>query len=643
MTTAPSLARVAVEVEPFHLDRPFDYAVPDGMEVGVGSRVEVVLAGRRVRGLVLALPATTDVDPARLRPLRRVLGSFAWADEDDIALWRWAAGRFGAPFADVVRHALPGRVIDVERRAEAAGWFPPGRAPRPPSDPAPDLDGWSPYAAAGEALLAAVSGGRGSFHWRPLAGEDVGARVGELVQLALAGDRDALIIVPDPSSPVADAVVRLAADAAIDLRGTLTPRVHYGRWLAARCGTVRVVIGERGGAFVPLTRLGLAIVIDEANPAHKERRSPRHNVREVVLERARRAGGVGLTIGTVPSAILQGLLDSGRVSAVTAPRATIEERRPRIVVATGEGEARARISRASVQALRRATRAGHYGVVLATRRGEGAALVCRDCGERVACPVCSASVSHDGDAGGSVCGACGHRTPQAPRCPSCASTDLVPLAAGARRLADEIARTLDAPVAVLEGYASLAPPAPAVLVMTRGSVLDAPPGRVGAVVLPDLDAALARPTLDAAEDTVRLAFALAAWLRTEGPVDVRTPTLVIETRQPEHHAVRALVEADPDLFWREERARRAPLRFPPSAHALRIEVRGPDDEVVRALAAGLAHGDEVLGPLPTDEGRAYLVKADDRDATLAALAPLRQVWSRAGLDVRVEVDPVTPG
>jgi primosomal protein N' (replication factor Y) (superfamily II helicase) len=41
--------------------------------------------------------------------------------------------------------------------------------------------------------------------------------------------------------------------------------------------------------------------------------------------------------------------------------------------------------------------------------------------------------------------------------------------------------------------------------MTRGSVLDAPPGPVGAVVLPDLDDALARPSLDAAEDALRLA------------------------------------------------------------------------------------------------------------------------------------------
>jgi primosomal protein N' (replication factor Y) (superfamily II helicase) len=35
-----------------------------------------------------------------------------------------------------------------------------------------------------------------------------------------------------------------------------------------------------------------------------------------------------------------------------------------------------------------------------------------------------------------------------------------------------------------------------------------------------------------------------------------------------------------------------------------------------------------------------LIKSDDRDATLAALRPMREVWSKAGIDARLDVDPV---
>jgi hypothetical protein len=93
----------------------------------------------------------------------------------------------------------------------------------------------------------------------------------------------------------------------------------------------------------------------------------------------------------------------------------------------------------------------------------------------------------------------------------------VPLAAGAVWLARELARTADVPVAVLEGYGRTPPPPPAIVVTTRGSVLDTPPGPVGAVVLPDLDGSLRRPTLDAAEDTLRLAVQVGAGPRTRAP------------------------------------------------------------------------------------------------------------------------------
>lgn len=635
-----AIARVVVEVEPFHLDRPFDYLVGDA-RVGPGSRVEVPFAGRRRRGLVLEVVGSSDVPPARLRPLHRALGDFTWASPEDLELWRWAAARFGAPLADVVRHALPDRIVDVERRAAAAGWFPPGRADPPVSEPRPDLGGWEPYGASGQRLLAAIASGRGSFHWRPLPGEDLGQRLAELVAACLVGGRDALLIVPDRGSPAADAVTRLAADVVVDLRRATGQRARYSAWLRARCGQVRVVVGERGAVFAPSSRLGLAIVLDEANPALKERRSPRHHAREVALERARRAGGVGLVVGRVPSATLWALTVAGRIERVEAAGGLVASRRPRVVVATGADGPRARLSRAAVTALRAAVDAGTYGVVLVGRRGDGHALVCRTCGSRVVCPSCAAWIARDG--AGWRCAVCGERAASAPGCPACASQDLVPLLAGAERMAEELSRSFVAPVAALEGYDAPAPPAPAVLVMTRGSVLDAPPGAVGAVILADVDVALARPALDAAEDTVRLAAALEGWLRTDPARPEDAPVLVVETRDPEHHAVRAIVDGDADAFWRIEAERRRPLRFPPVSTVIALEVPGGGLDVATAVAGTLPPGDELLGPLSAGTAERWLVKTEDRVRTLAALAPHRARWSQRGTDVRVDVDPVGEG
>lgn len=703
--TTPHLVRVAVEGAPLHLGDHLDYLVPEGIDVVAGHRVELNFAGRRTRGLVIESDVQSDLEPTRLRPIGRLLGDEPWTDIAGIELLQWAARRFGAPLGDVVRHALPNRVIDEERRAVTAGRWPPDPTRMRPSpftdaDPAhgggdagdggdggdaADAGAWSAYGPSGASLLAAVTGGAGAFAWRPLPGEDVGGRLIELATRCVAAGRDVLLIVPDPRSGVADRVVAAMRallqdpdDAVVDLRGGPSTRLFYRGWLRARAGVARVVVGERGAAFVPLERLGLAVVLDEASPVHKEQRSPRHHVREVVFERARRAGATGLATADVPSAVCRSLIVSGRVTEVVASVDVTAQRRPRIHLEGGELEARARISRAGMRVLRGAVDAGGYGVVLAALRGEGRALVCTRCRDLVRCSDCSAAIART-PTGGRWCPACGSVSTRPPRCERCGPSELAPLAAGAERLGAELARTFDVPVAVLEGHAPAVPAAPAVLVMTRGSALDRPPegGRVLAAVLPDLDGSLRRPALDAAEDALRLAFRIAGWTvtsdvpaevpsgRAEGSVAEkssaegtvaeadgiatserthRDPQVVVETRETEHHAMLALVAWDAEAFWRAEEEIRRPLRLPPHSSVIRIDVPDAFTDPLGRVRAHIAPGDDLVGPLPLGGARsALLVRCDDRLRTLAALRPLREAASRSSLDLRVDVDPVDLG
>lgn len=635
----PHIAQVVVEVEPLHLDRPFDYLIPDDVEITTGHRVLVAFGGRSVRGLVVGVGTTTTVERNRLRPITRRLGEHVWVRPQELDVLQWAAERYGAPLADVVRHALPPRTVDVERRAHRAGWYPPGTARRP-SDPPPGPDAigqrWAAYGDQGAELIAAVEAGRGSFMWRPLPGEDVAERLAELAQLCLAGGRDVLVIVPDPASPIADALLRDAGDLAVDLRGSPSPRVRYRRWLAARCGQARVVIGERGASFVPVDRLGLAVVFDEANPALKERRSPRYHAREVVLERARQARGVGLAIGTVPSALAWRLLRERRLTPVRPSRDAERRARPRVDIVSWTDQPRTRLSRQAIQALRDATGGGDYGVVLAARRGEGRMLVCRRCGTRSSCPTCDASLARAG--AGVICEGCGWTSNTVPACVDCGAREVSPLAAGATWIGGELRRSLKVTVAVLEGYGQPAPPPPAILVMTRGSVLDTPPGRVRAVVLPDLDGSLRRPSLDATEDALRLAMNVASWtVHRRG--DPAASTVVVQTTEPEHPAIAALTAWDPAGFWRAEIENRAALRFPPITTAIRLQLR-PDPDRESKLREVIPPSDELLGPLPEQGWHGYLIKSADRMTTLVALRPWREVAAREGSEVRLDVDPV---
>ena len=256
-------------------------------------------------------------------------------------------------------------------------------------------------------------------------------------------------------------------------------------------------------------------------------------------------------------------------------------------------------------------------------------MVCADCGHRPVCPECGSSLAGAGR--GLVCRTCGWGTPGR-RCRDCGGTTFVPLAAGTRRLADELRAAVDVPVAVLEGYDADVPPAPAVLVMTRGSVLDEAPGDVGGIVVGDVDTLMRRPSVDAPEDTLRLLMALGSWI---GGTDA---TMSVVTREPEAPAVVALRRWDAGGFWRSEASEREP--FPPARSA--VAVTAPDRDTATALAAALGDGVAtlVLGPAPAEGGHRLLVLTTDRPAVVDRLSARRRDLSADNVTLVVDVDPV---
>jgi primosomal protein N' (replication factor Y) (superfamily II helicase) len=634
-----------VDVVPAHLDHPFDYVVPEGVDVRVGQRVRVPFAGRRRMGWVVEVDVEPGTEPERILPLAAVDGPTIWFDAEDLRLYRWVADRFAGSLTDVLRHAFPPRVVRIE--AEAAAWPRPQAKDERSSDrPLCPSTAWQPYRAS--RMLRAVHQPAGeAFFWRPLPSDDVARMTADLVARALAAGRSVLFLVPDPSSPLPHVALSLAGPDGVDLRNCSTAE-RYRAFLRGRAGHLRLVAGERSAALAPLARLGLVIVDDEANPAYKERRSPRHHAREVALARARMAGAACVLIGDLPSAAAWRYRADGHLELIEADRATQREGFARVEVVdradARPGAHRGRFSARTAQALSGVVAAGGSCVVLATRRGQGAVLVCRGCGRLLACPVCAGSLGAvAGEAARSAavgeerpertCSACGWAGPAEP-CVACGDRRGTPLAAGAGRLATELARSYpQAEVVRMEDFDAQGPVSrPAIAVMTRGSVVRQPqwlgsqPADLAVIV--DADAMLRRGALDAAEDALRLWLAVARWSRH----------VIIQTREPGHPAVQALVRRDPDGFWEREAERRAELRYPPAGWLLRVT--GPDgdgDRIAGELRDHLPAQDEVLGP---SQDGAVLVKSAELRGTLSTLASLRHAWGYADRRIRVDVDPL---
>jgi primosomal protein N' (replication factor Y) len=221
-------------------------------------------------------------------------------------------------------------------------------------------------------------------------------------------------------------------------------------------------------------------------------------------------------------------------------------------------------------------------------------------------------------------------------CDECGATRLRVLRAGVTRVREELA-ALFPRLHVLDIDAATTEVGEADIVIGTESVLHRPElrrRRPTLVAFLDLDQELLAPRYRAA--------AQAHWLTTRGAQLLagrpREETrLLVQTRQPDHEVVRALVKGQPSIVTAVEAERRRAIGFPPFG-AL-AEISGDDPAVLAAVDAlrGIdiaAASVQVLGPT---DGRA-LVVAPDPDALADALE-LAHAAGRAAGRVRVVVDP----
>lgn len=111
----PRVARVAVDVPLAHLDRLFDYEIPDALveDAVVGARVKVPFSGQIRDGWLLELAESSEV--ANLARLRKVVSPEPLATPRVAGLIRAVADHYAGSWSDVARLAIPPRHAATEK------------------------------------------------------------------------------------------------------------------------------------------------------------------------------------------------------------------------------------------------------------------------------------------------------------------------------------------------------------------------------------------------------------------------------------------------------------------------------------------------------------------------------------------------
>lgn len=657
LTTHLPVARVAVDVPLAHLDRPFDYAVPDALadDAVPGARVRVRFAGRLRDGFVLERAARGEDDRA-LAPLQRVTSAEPVLQPQIVRLVRAVADHYAGTFADVVRLAVPPR-HGITENAD------------PPSYPAPTT-GHAPATVAGypdgPRLLAAIGAGerpRAAVTLAPVRhplGDWAGALV-DLAAAALTGGRGALLLVPDQRD-----LAVLAARCAhtfgkgsfVTLTADAGPAARYRAFLAASRGAVRLVLGTRAAAFTPVADLGVIALYDDGDDSYAEPRAPYPHAREVVALRAAEERCALAFVGHARTAEVQALVARGWLAEVVAPLDGRRELCPVVRVAVDtdaklerDPAAHARLPRDVFEAIRAALAVGPV-LVQVPRAGYLASLACDGCREPARCPSCAHPLAAERGSDGArpFCRWCGPRP--AWRCPTCGSGRVRAPRVGVQRTAEELGRAFPQTRVISssgDGVVDEVPDEPALVLATPGAEPTCQAGFAAAVLL-DGDQLLARADLRAGEEALRRW--LAATARVRPAAEGGTVLIVAE---PGARAVQALVRLDAVGFATRELADRVETGFPPGAKLVVVEGGAAPVGEARAALQGVAA--DVLGPVaagghppaggqgepqvrltvrsPLSEGKRLVAAAKELQVTRAA--------HKAEGGLRIRVDPQVLG
>ena len=472
------IARIAIDSPLPSLDRLFDYSVSPELasSINVGCRVRVALGRSKklLDGFVIELTNESHFD-GKLAEVAELVSSVPVLAPNIYALLRQLSDRQATALGDTLSGALPRRSVAVEKKFLAD---------------APDLQAnIARDDAVREALLANPTSGSQRPEW-------VRHLIEGATQTIEAGF-SAILIVPDfrDQKLLRDEILQSSlSDHLIDYNSQQTSSKRYSSFLSCLIEGVHLVVGSRAAIFAPLQNLGLIAIFDDGDRNLQDQQSPYAHVRDVALLRQSIDKSSLLFVSHARSTEVQRLVEMKYVNEITKPFAA---------PALAFDESTTRVSSLAWQAIREASSTGAVLVQVAAK-GTARTAYCQGCATRALCSRCHGPLWID-SSGVPRCRWCNAQN-MSYKCPACGATELRQGLGGSTRTSAEFGKAF-AGVQIIEATAEThllnVSNTPKIVVATPGAEPSCD-GGYAAVVIVDAQQALAKDSLRATEDAVRV-------------------------------------------------------------------------------------------------------------------------------------------
>ena len=439
-------------------------------------------------------------------------------------------------------------------------------------------------------------------------------------------------------------------------------------WKMAADGGLQLIVGARSALFLPFSSLGLIVVDEEHDSSYKQEEGVLYNARDMAVLRASLADAKVILASATPSLESWSNAQKGKYKKVELVHRVGSSKMPTldaIDMRSQELPSNRWISGLLENEILQRIETGEQTLLFLNRRGYAPVTLCRACGHQVCCNDCDVGLVEHRFQKRLMCHQCGETYPIPKKCPSCEAEDsLAVVGPGVERLAEEAESLFpSARVVILSSdmYGSARALKQEIKAISAGGA-DIIVGTqlvakghnfpyltlVGVI---DADVGLQGSDLRAAERTFQVVRQVAGRAgRAEKP-----GLALIQTHQPEHPVIKAIVSGDEAGFWNAESAARELVGAPPFGRLAGIVISSSTEEEAFRVGTKLARNIEPLAsidakvfgpavaPISRIRGRfrvRLLIKAKKSAPLQMAIKQwLLSVKLPSGLKLSVDIDP----
>ncbi len=548
----------------------------------------------------------------------------------------------------------------------------PRDTPYPQLDPDYGGKDLSPDQAAGaEALRAALrSDGYGTTLLKGVTGSGKTEVYLEAVAECLRMGRQALVLLPEIalSGEFINRVEARFGMKPAEWHSGVTMTERRRCWRMVGQGDAQLIVGARSALFLSYQNLGLIVVDEEHDTSYKQEDGVLYNARDMAVLRAAINGAQVVLASATPSLESWANVEAGkyqRLELTSRFGAAVMPKMAAIDMRVEDVPGGAWVSPTLRGAIQARLDKGEQSLIFLNRRGYAPITLCRACGHQIGCDHCDARMVEHRFLKRLMCHQCGETKPMPTVCPSCGAEDrLSAVGPGVERMGEEVTTLFpDARIAVLSSdlYGSaramkahieeIAEGGTDIIIGTQLVAKGHNFPLLTLVGVIDADLGLQGSDLRAAERTFQLMRQVAGRAgRSDTPGEA-----LLQTYQPEHSVIRAILAGDEESFWAAEAEERKAAGVPPYGRMAGIILSSPNVQDVFDLGSEMARmdaplrriGAQVFGPAPAPIARVrgrhrvrLLVKADKSAPLQQALAKWAgQFRLPTNLRMAIDIDP----